>query len=201
MRKLEIMLPKQLQNTLESQSKTFYSKYHEKIIDLFLFGSTVKGKEKPNDLDILLVFKETNDLKLVQELRKLLESKTKLKVEVTGKPYFELFKRTFVAREAVLTEAYSLINKISFSEGLGFKSMIMFNYKLKGKTKSERMRFYYSLYGRGSIGMLERLKSVKYTDTIILCPVENLIKMREFLESWDLDFKEIPLLIPIRLTN
>jgi len=195
------MLPKPLQQDLEFQSKAFFSKYNEKIIDIFIFGSVVKSEDKPNDLDILIVFKKNNDLKLVQEFRKILESKVKLKVEVTGKSYPELFVKTFVAREAILTEAYSLVNKVGFSEGLGFKSIVMFNYQLKGKTKSERMRFYYSLYGRGSTGMLERLNAVKYADTIILCPVDNLVKMREFLNSWSLEFKETPLLIPSRLTN
>ncbi|HLC88632.1 MAG TPA: nucleotidyltransferase domain-containing protein [Candidatus Nanoarchaeia archaeon] len=201
MRRSENMLPKPLQQDLEFQSKAFFSKYNEKIIDIFIFGSVVKSEDKPNDLDILIVFKKNNDLKLVQEFRKILESKVKLKVEVTGKSYPELFVKTFVAREAILTEAYSLVNKVGFSEGLGFKSIVMFNYQLKGKTKSERMRFYYSLYGRGSTGMLERLNAVKYADTIILCPVDNLVKMREFLNSWSLEFKETPLLIPSRLTN
>src|SRR3989344_4331648 len=114
------MLPKPLQQDLEFQSKAFFSKYNEKIIDIFIFGSVVKSEDKPNDLDILIVFKKNNDLKLVQEFRKILESKVKLKVEVTGKSYPELFVKTFVAREAILTEAYSLVNKVGFSEGLGF---------------------------------------------------------------------------------
>ena len=138
------------------------------------------------------------------DLLRLLRSgpgkKTKMAyVSITPKTYLELFETNFLAREAILTEAYSLVNGRGIAQGLGFSNLIMFNYKLKGKNNSERMRFYYSLYGRNSIGMLERLNAVKYTDTIILCPVENLEKMREFLNSWNLEFKETPLLMPSRL--
>lgn len=192
------MSTKQSKKSLESESRKFFNANPE-VIDILLFGSAVKGKTKPNDLDILLVFNREKNLEKAQQLRLLLEKISKLKISVTAKTYLELFQNNFLAREAVLIESYSLINKMSLAQNYGFSNRVMFNYQLKGKTKSERMRFYYSLYGRNSVGMLERLKAKKYTDTIILCPVENWEKMREFLNSWNLEFKETPLLIPSRL--
>lgn len=193
------MLLKQLQKTLETEVKPFFLKNRAEIIDILLFGSVVKGKNQPNDIDILILFHNDKQLKLCQELRKKIEEKIEMKIEVTGLSYSELFNKSFLPREAILTEAYSLIYKNSISESLGFRSQIMFNYKLKGKTKSERMKFYYSLHGRNAPGMLKRLAAIKYTETIILCPVENQEKMREYLNSWNLEFKETPLLIPARL--
>lgn len=192
------MFAKQSKKSLESESRKFFN-VNPEVVDILLFGSAVKGKIRPNDLDILLIFNREKNLEKVQQLRLMLEKLSKLKISITAKTYLELFQNNFLAREAILSEAHSLVNKTSLAQGYGFSSRIMFNYQLKGKSKSERMRFYYSLYGRKSMGMLERLKAKKYTDTIILCPVENLEKMREFLQSWKLEFKETPLLIPERL--
>ena len=192
-------MKEKLKKNLESESKAFYKKNKTEVLDILLFGSVIRGKTKPNDLDLLIIFKEKKHLNLTYELRKIIEKATSLKVEITSKSYSELFQKTFLARESILSEGYSLIHGCFFSEGLGFKTKIMFHYALKGKNKSERMRFYYSLYGRNSEGILRRLNSVKYTDTIILCPVENQEEMKEFFNSWEMEFNETPILIPERL--
>ncbi|MBU1111859.1 MAG: nucleotidyltransferase domain-containing protein [archaeon] len=186
-------------DTLTSKTEEFYKKNKSEIVDIILFGSVMKGKEKPNDVDLLIIFKEKKNLDLAHKLKSILRIKTDIPIEITIKTYSELFKKTFHIRESILTEGYSILNKINLSEGFGYKSMIMFQYQLKGKTNSERMRFYYSLYGRNSKGMLERLQAVKFTDTVIMCPVDNQEKMHAFLDSWEIEFKEIPLLIPLRL--
>jgi predicted nucleotidyltransferase len=192
------MLSLSLKKNLESKSQKFKSKNPE-ILDILLFGSIVKGKEKANDLDILIIFKEKKDLDLLYQFRKIIEPLTKIKVEVTGKAYLDLFKEDFIAREALLAESYSLVQKKSFSEGLGFKNFFMFNYSLKNKNKSDRMRFYYSLYGRNGPGILKKLGAMKFAETIILCPIDNKEQMKEYLLSWKLEFKETPVLIPKRI--
>jgi len=193
------MLTKQLKKILESKSKTFYSQNKKEVLDILLFGSVIKGKSKPHDLDILIIFKEKNNIDLIYKFRLMLESSVTLSVEVTGKSYFELFKKTFVIREAILSEGYSLINHCFFSQGLGFVNKVMFHYNLKGKNKSERMRFYYSLHGRNTEGILKKLDAKKFMDTVILCPVEHQEEMREFFNHWKIEFKVIPILIPERL--
>lgn len=194
------MFSNSLKKTLESESKSFSNKNPE-ILDIILFGSAVKGKEKPNDLDLLIIFKDKKNLNTAYLFRKIVESKTKMVAEVIGKSYSELFREEFTAREALLSGGYSLINKTSFAEGLGYKSEVMFIYQLTGKNKSERMRFYYSLYGRNSLGMLDKLKATKQTDTIITCSIENLEPMRDYLHSWKIEFKEVPILIPRRIVD
>ncbi len=191
------MLSPSLKRSLESKSQKFKSENPE-ILDILLFGSSMKGKEKPKDLDVLIIFKEKSNLDLIYKFRKMLEQLIKLNVEVTGKSYLDLFQEDFLAREALLTEAYSLISRKFWSAGLGFKNYFLFHYSLQKKNKSERMRFYYSLYGRNSPGILNNLNAVKFAETILLCPVENKEKMKEFLESWKIEFREMPILIPQR---
>ncbi|MBU0457588.1 MAG: nucleotidyltransferase domain-containing protein [Nanoarchaeota archaeon] len=193
------MLKKYLKKTLESESKKFYLKNKDEVLDIIVFGSFVKGKEKPNDIDILLIFKDKIDLNLSHELKKSLEQKIEMKIEITSKTYFKLFDTALKIKESFLVEGYSLVNNKRIAEGLGFTNKILFHYSLKSKNKSERMQFYYGLHGRNTEGIINKLNAVKYTDTIILCPVENQEEMEEFFKNWKIEFKETPLLIPSRL--
>ncbi|MBT4604801.1 nucleotidyltransferase domain-containing protein [archaeon] len=196
------MLNSKLKNILEIKAKTFYKKNQEKILDILLFGSIVKGKSKPNDIDLLLIFTNKVDYKVLQEFTKILTSNDlTIPIEVTGKTYLEIQKTSFRAREAVLGESYSLIQKNFLAQGFGYKPQVLFIYSLKGKTKSQRMRFYYSLHGRGkNEGMLEKLSSQKLTDTVLSCPSQSRDEMIEYLGSWQIEFTEIPILMSQRFT-
>ncbi|OGY43603.1 MAG: hypothetical protein A2729_04235 [Candidatus Buchananbacteria bacterium RIFCSPHIGHO2_01_FULL_39_14] len=193
------MLPKQWRNILEFGSKKIFEKYEPLIVDILLFGSVERGKEQPNDLDILIIFKKQKNLAIAQELRKQITAKIAVPIQITTKTYEELFQSSFVIRESILSEGYSLVYKHSFAEGLGYSSRALCVYQLTGKDKSTRMRFYYSLYGRTTRGMLEELEATKYTDTVILCPIKNIERLREYLTSWDITFQVIPVLLPQRL--
>lgn len=191
---------KLLKNTkFLSEISGFFKENKEEIIDIILFGSILKGKEKPEDIDILILFKEKKNIDLAYSLRKKLE-KLSLKAEITIKTYKELFDPSFLAREAMLSEGYSLITQKSLSKGLGYTNLFLFKYSLKEFNKSTRMRFYYSLYGRGSgKGMLKELNAVKFSETVLLCPPNNEENMKEYLNSWNIRYKEFPILIPTRI--
>ena len=179
--------------------RDFYKKNKDSILDIILFGSTVKGKEKPEDTDILVIYKDKEDLETNYTLKKLLGNN----VQITSKTYTSLLSESFKAREAILSEGYSLIRKELMAQSMGFFSTMMFKYSLEGKNKSERMRFYYSLYGRGKNyrGIIKELDLIKFSDTILLAPITQTEKTREFLESWKIEYKEFPVLMPARLKN
>lgn len=103
------MLKKALIRILESESSLFFKKYELELIDIILFGSVLKGKEKPNDIDILLLFKKQINYETVQLMRRGLEQKIDLKVEVTSKTYAQLFQKDFMAKEGLLESGFSLL--------------------------------------------------------------------------------------------
>ena len=191
---------KLLKNTrFLSEAGRFFRENEKEIIDIILFGSSVKGKEKPRDVDILILFKRKKNIDLAYGFRKRLE-KMGLVAEVISKTYKELFEASFVAREAILSEGYSLILRTFLANGLGYANLILFRYSLKGFTKSDRMRFYYSLYGRGNAkGMLKEFNAVKFSETVILCPVGSENGMKEYLDGWNIKYREFPILIPERI--
>ena len=195
------MLKKLLKNTrFKSEIKGFFKENEEELIDIVLFGSSVKGKEKPKDIDILLIYKKKKNLDLDYELKNRLR-KYYENVQIVSKTYKELFSPAFKAKEAFLSEGYSTIQDIFVSKGFGYINKVLFRYNLKNLNKSQRMRFYYSLYGRKKKekGMLDKLDAVKFSETIILCSVENYEKMKEYLDNWNIDYIEFPILIPERI--
>ncbi len=69
-------------------------------------------------------------------------------------------------------------------------------------TKLKKTKFYHALNGRdGKEGMLQFLKCIKLSDSTILAPSNNIEPLREFIESWDLDYRYIPMIIPKRLAK
>ncbi len=197
------MLIKPLKNLkLKSELKNFLRQNNESLIDIILFGSSLKGKDSPKDLDIILLFKEKRDINLSYALSQKIK-KLGLNPEIVDKTYNELFQNSFIAREAILSEGFSIKNEKFIANGLGYIIYFLFRYDLKNFNKSQRMRFYYALYGRNNnlVGVLTELKAVKFSDTVILCPLENVYKMKSFFENLKINFVEFPIIIPERIKN
>ncbi len=194
------MLKKLLKNTkFRTSVNQFFNKNKDELFDIVLFGSSLRGKSNPQDVDILILYKNKKDIDLSYEFRKEIE-KIGFDVEIIDKTYKDLLDPSFKAREAFLAEGYSLVYDNFLSRGLGYMNFVLFKYELKGFSKSNRMRFYYSLYGRnGQKGVLKELSAIKFSGSIILCPVQSSEGIKEYLQSWDIDFIEFPLLIPDRL--
>lgn len=182
---------------LNSKVNKFYKKYSQEILDILLFGSTVKGKDKPKDLDILILFKNKENLNITQELKMELQ---KFNPEITIKTWDSLRTSNFQAREAFLSESFSLIEQEYLSKTLGFQNITLFKYELKGLTLSKRVSFQYALYGRDKkSGIIKELSLTKFSDSVILCPVENTEKLKEFFKNWNLKINSFPILIPERI--
>lgn len=178
----------------------FHSEHRHEIIDIILFGSSVRGKDKPNDIDILILFFEKKNLQTSYELKTSLR-KAGYEAEISEKTYQELLSGTFKPAESIISEGYSIIYEKAISEGLNYHSEELFKYELRGFEKTKRMRFYYSLYGRNKNdkGMIRELKATKFSDTILLCPVENVEQMKEYLTHWQIKYTNFPILLPSRL--
>ncbi len=190
-----------LQNNKEFERiiSQFLSKHSLDILDIFLFGSTVRGKTEPNDIDFLLVFKNKEDSDLEYDLRKKLQ-KIFPQVTITTKTYASLFSEVFLAKQGILSEGFSLLHKKMLSECFGYTSFILFHYSLQNFTQSQRMQFQYSLYGRKKEGgMIKELSLIKFADGILLSPILNADATKKYLKYWNIQFEEFPSLFPLQL--
>lgn len=171
----------------------------ERILDIIIFGSALRGKEGARDIDLLVVYSKKIFEDLDYKIRKDLEKIDK-RISITSKSYHELFSPNFSARGAVILEGYSLKNRMFVSEGFGYKSLKLFKYSLKGFNASKRMQFYYALYGRGkNKGLLKKNKLYKFSQEIIISEVESSELIKEFFEKWKIDYEEFPIILPERI--
>jgi len=195
------MLNKLLKNSeLINEIKKFQKK-NKGILDILLFGSVVRGKKRAVDIDILLIFKNQEDTDLVYKLTKIFE-KHKFNPEVTSITYQEMFDVNFLPRESILSEGYSLITNKKLSESFGFETFTMFIYSQKGFSQTKRMKFHYALNGRNkNSGTLERINGVKLTDTAVLVPLEKSEEFKDFLNFWQVSFKNFNILLPQTTKN
>ncbi|MEW6329308.1 MAG: nucleotidyltransferase domain-containing protein [Candidatus Micrarchaeota archaeon] len=165
-----------------------------------LFGSSVRGKETPRDVDLLVIFKDSVDSDVVHAMRRTVE-KLGFDADVVGKTWRETLQASFLPREKILAEGYSLVSNNFLYALWGYSSFTMFRYSLLGKKSSERMRFYYALMGRKikgkrEIGMLDELGGIKFANSVVLMPTSGEEKFADFLNSWRIKHKRIPILIP-----
>lgn len=175
----------------------------EGILDIILFGSSIKGKETPNDIDILVLYSKEDKAiyDLVYALRKELEKIYK-NIDVVAEKYDDLFSSSFLAREAILSEGFSIKQKKYLAEGFGYTSFTLFKYELKGLSKSRRMQFYYSLYGRGKAsGILKKNNCYKFSDSIIFSPIESSEIIKAFFDKWKIVYINFPILMPNKIVQ
>lgn len=179
--------------------ETFCKNNSKEILDIIIFGSTIRGKKTPKDLDIIILYRNKEDEELSYKLKKILE-KENVTTDITSKTYKGLFDNNFIAKEAILKEGYSIINKELLCKKLNYSSYILFKYNLNKLSKSKKISFYYSLYGRnGNKGMISKKGLIKFSESTILCPIDKSEETKEYLTQQKIEYTETPILIPTRM--
>jgi predicted nucleotidyltransferase len=192
---------KSLITPLSKTSKLFYKKYKEELQDIVLFGSVQRGKEKPRDIDILLIFTKKVDKNIEYAFKKCVNSFIK-NVSLHSKKVDALYEDSFVAREAIFFEGYSVIDKKTIASKYGFTALGMFRYHTKPLSNVEKTKFYHALNGRREKeGMLAVLQAIKVSDNLFTVPLEKIEFAKAFLDHWDLEYTYVPLLLPSRLAK
>ena len=99
-----------LKNTkLRNELKKFVNT-HTEVDDVILFGSVVRGKKEPNDIDVIVLFESKVNKNTEYEIRKILK-KFSQKISVISKTKETAVNFSFDARESILFEGFSLITK------------------------------------------------------------------------------------------
>lgn len=181
-----------------SELAAFARRHHEQLIDIILFGSAVRGKERPRDIDILLLVRGAARIGPAYELRKALAA-AGIKAEVVTKNWRDLLSPRFLPREGILAEGWSWALKRQLAAGWGYAPFALFKYSLKGFSASKRIRFHYALEGRGPRpGIIRSLGAIKFTTAVVLVPITQAEPFRRFLADWGIEPLTTHVLVPER---
>lgn len=172
---------------------------HPEIKDIFMFGSAIRGKEHPNDIDILLLFKNKVDKNIEYTVRTILQKYLK-NISIISKTEHTMMDEAFDARESMLFEAKSLLTGKNVAQQYGFSAFGLCKYTFGTWTLLQKTKFYHALNGRGKeTGIIQKLEGIKLSDSVILVPLEYIEQFRAFLEYWKLEYTYVPILLPSRL--
>ena len=181
--------------SLESVSKSFFKK--EKLFDIILYGSAVKGKDEPRDIDIVIIFLDEsvkNRLETAQKFKKNLSKALKFDIQTLNVADF--FDASFFARQSILIEGYSLVSGRKFSEKLGFNGYSLFSYGLGNLSHNQKTLFTYSLSGRSKEeGMVKKVKGKSIGKGAFIVPIENSLIFEDFLNKWELKYSKKNILV------
>lgn len=188
-------------NSLLTQLTKICKQYKktEEIEDIIIYGSTMRGKQNPNDIDILVLFKNKINKDKEYEIRKKLEQIKK--IEIISKTKEQQKEDHFNAREGILFEGYSLLRNKYLCEEQGFKALGLFLYQTKKITNIQKTKFYHALNGRRNTeGLTQKLGIIKLSNNALVTELKNIEQTKEFLDKW-VEYNYIPLLIPERLAH
>ncbi|MBT4538775.1 nucleotidyltransferase domain-containing protein [Candidatus Woesearchaeota archaeon] len=165
------------------------------IFDIVVYGSMVKGKARPGDIDILVIFTQGT---LKERLSKLQVIKKKIKfdnVDVKAVLWNELFDPAFFAKTGIFLEGVSLKNLKKFSLKIGFSAFSLFTYNLKDKLHREKVKFNYVLSGRGSEGIVKKLAGEHLGPGVIKIPIGFSLEFEDVLTMHKINFKKNNILV------
>ena len=181
---------KQLQQRLAKEKKD------KSIFDIVLYDSSIKGKSRPDDLDLAVIFRQgalRERLDRIQEIKRKIEPGKK--VDIKGILLEELFQKEFFARSGLFLEGISIFDRCPFAEKIGFSAYSLFVYSLKSKTHSQKVQFNYLLRGRGRQGILEMMNGKLLSPGAVLISLPHSLEFEEILQRNSIPHKKTDILI------
>lgn len=162
---------------MKKSLKKLLKKYKD-IKDIIVFGSLVKDKHAPKDIDIAIV-KDKKEISLVGEIKEKLDIKN-LDIELI-KPE-EIYQTRLGL--TLVTEGFSIKNNKFLREKLNLSPMKIYIYGIKNLTQTKKVMF-----GRGLKQVMKDTEAIKLGAGSIMVPIEKSGSFEDFLDSWNLKYK------------
>ena len=174
-------MPKNLKNLSEIKKELKIYLKDKRVYDVVLFGSFVKGKLTPGDIDVAVISDEELD-----EIRGFHISFFKTQDFFTNIPSLV---------NTLFREGFSLKHNKSFSEVYGFRNKCMFVYDLTSLNSSNKVRVVNFLRGKGDKGLVVGEGGEWVVNGVFICPVNKDYLFEQFFLNHKIKFKKSYLLI------
>ena len=166
-----------------------YLKNEKLLVDIFIFGSVLKGKEHPNDIDIIGLFKDKKYELIEGIIYDIKQIGDKLSLRLHIEPLFIEDIHSKKIYSSLLYEGFSILHNESLTHLIGFKSALIFTYSLIGKTASEKVMFSYALYGRiKEKGLLGSLNGKELGKGAFFVPFDKEEEIKLFFKQWGVKY-------------
>ena len=162
------------------------------IADIFLFGSAVKGKEFPKDIDLCVVFRK----KILENVIKSIENRLKeFNIHTSSLTIDNFFRKPHSLIKTLLVEGTSILGGKPFIQNFGFSAYVLYSYDLSKLKPSEKVKFVYLLKGRKVEGIVKKMNGEWIIDSCFIIPIQKDSEMLIILKKWAIPFKRKEVLI------
>lgn len=150
-------------------------KKYKDIEDFYIFGSFVKGKFRPSDIDIALITYK-KDFKLLSNVLKELKEYPNLHIEMF------LFREIFTEPvwKSLLSEGFSIKKNKYLRDLMKIKSGILYKYNLKELNRSEK-----TMFNRAFTEEIKTVNGSPVSAGSVIIPIEQEKEFDDFLDHWD----------------
>jgi len=164
---------------LQKIKKAFKNLLKEKeILDILIFGSFIKGKQNPSDIDIAIITS-----KKIEELPKGFHISL-IKPE-------EVIHNSPSIVSTLLRESYSIKYNRSWSENFRLKNKVLFIYNLKALAPSNKVSIVNILRGKNNFaGMVKEKEGEWLANQVFIIPIENSHILEQFFINKKIQFKK-----------
>ncbi len=160
-----------------------------KVLDLFVFGSAVKGKAKPNDIDLCIVFNKNLDVSFTKELSEKLELDG-IRAHISSLTANDFFRNPHALAQTVLFEGVSVLTGKPLSELYGLHPRTLYVYDISDLEKTKKVRFVQTVKGKNyKKGLIEELGGAFIAPAAFTVPVEKDSEILELMAQWEIKFK------------
>ena len=173
-----------MNSKLLSLTKSKFKDYlgDKEIFDIIIFGSAVKGKALPGDIDVAII------------------TDKEIKVNISGFHISVLNTKDFFKpvslAHTLLREGYSLKNKRAFSEGYNFSNKVLFTYELTSLNPSTKVKIVHMLRGKSNEkGLVLENSGEWLANQVFLIPIGEESIFEKIFLNFKIKFKKFYVLI------
>lgn len=181
-------------NEFSILKKNWNKRWKAKVVDIVLFGSAIKGKSNPNDIDLCIVFRDKVDLNIVKEVELIVGDG----FHVSSLVVDNFFTNVHTLAKTIFFEGKSILTNTNLSESLGLSGWLLFSYHLPQNDHSRKVRFVYLLRGRkNDSGLVKRWGGEFISNSAFMLPVNKDNEAQEVFNTWKIDFKRRKVLLMV----
>ena len=156
-------------------------KKYESIYDFVIFGSLVKDKMEPNDLDIAMVVNSPG-ASFIGEIKTAIDKEIRnAHLQVIQYPDFIKSKLPY----QMLAEGYSVKEGAFIADKLGIYKKILYMFSLEGLTQVEKVMFNKALNS-----LIQKTKSEKAGRGAVLVSVGSSGEFEDFFNLWKMRIRK-----------
>lgn len=161
------------------------------MVDIFIFGSVLKGKEQPGDIDLISLFRQ-RDYKIIEEIDyKIKKEGDADNLTIHIEPLVIDDMHSSEVYRNIIHEGFSIKSMKPVKKMLNLNPFLLITYNLRNKNPSEKVMFSYALFGRKKgEGLLKELGGRELGKGSILIPIEQESNIESFFKQWNVDSKK-----------